>query len=111
MTLLRLQGVTAYYGAIQALRGVDLHVEPGEIVTLIGANGAGKSTLMMTICGSPRARDGVITYDGRDITGDPNASDHAQRHSAVARGATNLRPHDSEREPDDGRPSGRHGGF
>ncbi len=69
--MLRLQGVTAFYGAIQALRGVDLHVEPGEIVTLIGANGAGKSTLMMTICGSPRARDGSIVYDGRDITREP----------------------------------------
>ena len=68
MSMLSLSGVTAYYGAIQALRGVDLTVEPGEIVTLIGANGAGKSTLMMTICGSPQARDGQIIYDGRDIT-------------------------------------------
>ncbi len=68
MSLLRLEGVTAFYGAIQALRGVDLDVAPGEIVTLIGANGAGKSTLMMTICGSPHARDGRITYDGQDIT-------------------------------------------
>ncbi len=67
--LLRLAGVTAYYGAIQALKGVDIEVHEGEIVTLIGANGAGKSTLMMTICGSPRARDGSITYDGQDITG------------------------------------------
>jgi branched-chain amino acid transport system ATP-binding protein len=66
--LLRLTGVTAYYGAIQALKGVDLEVHSGEIVTLIGANGAGKSTLMMTICGTPRARDGRIEYDGTDIT-------------------------------------------
>jgi branched-chain amino acid transport system ATP-binding protein len=66
--LLRLEGVTAYCGAIQALRGVNIEVHPGEIVTLIGANGAGKSTLMMTICGTPRARDGRITYDGQDIT-------------------------------------------
>ncbi len=66
--LLRLAGVTAYYGAIQALKGVDLEVNQGEIVTLIGSNGAGKSTLMMTICGNPRARDGAITYDGADIT-------------------------------------------
>jgi len=66
--LLHLAGVTAFYGAIQALRGVDLDVHEGEIVTLIGANGAGKSTLMMTICGNPRARDGIIRYDGRDIT-------------------------------------------
>jgi branched-chain amino acid transport system ATP-binding protein len=66
--MLSLQGVTAYYGAIQALKGVDLTVNAGEIVTLIGANGAGKSTLMMTVCGNPRARDGRITYQGDDIT-------------------------------------------
>ncbi len=66
--LLRLEGVETFYGAIQALRGVDLEVMPGEIVTLIGANGAGKSTLMMTICGSPHARHGRILLDGRDIT-------------------------------------------
>ncbi len=65
--LLSLSGVTAFYGAIQALRGIDLTVEQGEIVTLIGANGAGKSTLMMTICGSPRARSGRIVHDGVDI--------------------------------------------
>ncbi len=66
--LLSLTGVTAFYGAIQALRGIDLTVEKGEIVTLIGANGAGKSTLMMTICGSPRARDGQIVHEGQDIS-------------------------------------------
>src|SRR3978361_1474095 len=66
--LLSLSGVTAFYGAIQALRGVDLEVEQGEIVTLIGANGAGKSTLMMTICGNPRARSGTIRHQSQDIT-------------------------------------------
>jgi len=66
--LLHLSGVTAYYGAIQALKGVDLEVHEGEIVTLIGSNGAGKSTLMMTICGNPRAHDGFIRYAGHDIT-------------------------------------------
>ena len=66
--LLAVHGVTAFYGSIMALKGVDLDVQKGEIVTLIGANGAGKSTLMMTICGSPRARDGHISFDGRDIT-------------------------------------------
>jgi len=66
--VLSLSGVTAFYGAIQALRGIDLTVEQGEIVTLIGANGAGKSTLMMTICGNPRARDGKIVHEGEDIS-------------------------------------------
>mgnify|MGYP006275228023 FL=1 len=66
--LLSIEGVEAAYGDIVALRGVDIAVHAGEIVTLIGANGAGKSTLMMTIFGSPRARAGRILFDGRDIT-------------------------------------------
>ena len=79
--LLKMDGVTAYYGAIQALRGVSLDVQQGEIVTLIGANGAGKSTLMMTICGNPRARDGTIVYDGTDITQAPT---HQIMHMGLA---------------------------
>ncbi len=66
--LLAVRGVTAFYGRVMALRGVDLDVNPGEIVALIGANGAGKSTLMMTVCGNPRARDGEIRFDGHNIT-------------------------------------------
>jgi branched-chain amino acid transport system ATP-binding protein len=66
--LLSIRGVKTYYGHIAALRGIDLDVEEGEIVALIGANGAGKSTLMMTIFGNPRAREGRITFAGRDIT-------------------------------------------
>ena len=66
--LLSVRGVTAYYGRVMALRGIDLDVNAGEIVALIGANGAGKSTLMMTVCGNPRARDGAIWFAGRDIT-------------------------------------------
>jgi branched-chain amino acid transport system ATP-binding protein len=66
--LLAIHGVTAFYGHVQALKGVDLEVNAGEIVALIGANGAGKSTLMMTVCGNPRAREGRIVFDGRDIT-------------------------------------------
>jgi branched-chain amino acid transport system ATP-binding protein len=66
--LLKIRGVETFYGNIQALRGVDLDVNAGEVVALIGANGAGKSTLMMTICGSPHARRGSVTFDGADIT-------------------------------------------
>jgi branched-chain amino acid transport system ATP-binding protein len=66
--LLQLRGVQTFYGKIQALKGVDIDVNEGEIVTLIGANGAGKSTTMMTIFGSPRARSGTITFAGQDIT-------------------------------------------
>ena len=80
-TMLSLEGVSTFYGAIQALRCVDLEVQHGEIVTLIGANGAGKSTLMMTICGNPRAREGRITYDGQDISATPT---HEIMHMGLA---------------------------
>ena len=66
--MLSVRGVKTYYGNITALKGVDLEVNQGEIVALIGANGAGKSTLMMTIFGTPRAREGFILFEGRDIT-------------------------------------------
>lgn len=66
--LLDVRNVETYYGNIRALNGVDVSVNQGEIVALIGANGAGKSTLMMTIFGSPRARSGQIVFDGTDIT-------------------------------------------
>jgi branched-chain amino acid transport system ATP-binding protein len=66
--LLSVRGVKSFYGHIMALKGVDLDVHQGEIVTLIGANGAGKSTLMMTVFGNPRAREGRIWFRGRDIT-------------------------------------------
>ena len=69
--LLTVRGVKTYYGRVMALKGVDLDVNEGEIVTLIGANGAGKSTLMMTVCGNPRAREGTIEFAGIDITGLP----------------------------------------
>jgi branched-chain amino acid transport system ATP-binding protein len=65
--LLVLRGVKAYYGNVIALKGVDIDVNEGEIVTLIGANGAGKSTMMMTIFGNPRVREGSIHFAGRDI--------------------------------------------
>ena len=67
-TLLQVSGIHTFYGHIEALKGIDMVVNRGEIVTLIGANGAGKSTLMMTIFGNPRAREGSIVFDGQDIT-------------------------------------------
>ena len=82
-SILSVKGVETFYGAIQALHGVDLEVNRGEIVTLIGANGAGKSTLLMTICGNPRARGGKITFDGEDITALPT-------HQIVRRGVAQV---------------------
>jgi branched-chain amino acid transport system ATP-binding protein len=67
--ILELKDVHAYYGNIHALTGVSLNVEPGEIVTLIGANGAGKSTTLKTISGLLRPRSGEIWFDGQRIDG------------------------------------------
>jgi len=67
MAILEVKDVHTYYGAIQALHGVSLHVDEGEIVTLIGANGAGKSTLLNTICGLLRPRQGTIYLEGQPI--------------------------------------------
>ena len=71
MSMLTVTGLRTSYGNIEALKGVDLHIDKGEIVTLIGANGAGKTTLLMSICGNPRASAGQIILEGRDITGLP----------------------------------------
>ena len=65
--MLRVANVHTFYGKIEALKGVSIDVERGEIVTLIGANGAGKSTLLMTICGKPAATSGAIIFEGEDI--------------------------------------------
>jgi len=64
--LLSVRGVKTFYGRVMALRGVDMEINAGEIVTLIGANGAGKSTLMMTVCGNPRARE-AVSYTHLDV--------------------------------------------
>jgi branched-chain amino acid transport system ATP-binding protein len=66
--MLSVSGIHTSYGRIEALHGVDVDVNKGEIVALIGANGAGKSTLLMTVCGNPRARQGRILLEGEDIT-------------------------------------------
>lgn len=70
-SMLKISGVHTYYGHIEALKGIDVEVNEGEIVTLIGANGAGKSTLLMTVCGTPRAREGSIVFEGTNITRKP----------------------------------------
>ena len=69
--MLQLEDIHTHYGAIQALDGVSIHVNQGEIVTLIGSNGAGKTTMLMTICGNPRATSGRVLFEGQDITRQP----------------------------------------
>jgi branched-chain amino acid transport system ATP-binding protein len=69
--MLKLEGIHTHYGAVEALAGVSIEVNQGEIVPLSGSNGAGKTTLMMTVCGSPRASSGRGRFEGRDITQRP----------------------------------------
>ncbi|AOV05835.1 MULTISPECIES: ABC transporter ATP-binding protein [Delftia] len=66
--MLQLENISTHYGAICAVDSVSLHVNQGEIVSLIGSNGAGKTSLLMTVCGNPRASSGRISFEGEDIT-------------------------------------------
>jgi branched-chain amino acid transport system ATP-binding protein len=70
--MLEVSGLRAGYGAIEILRGVDLTVDAGEIVALLGSNGAGKSTLNNNVCGLYRPFGGTIRFEGRDIAGAPS---------------------------------------
>ncbi len=71
MSLLKVDDIHVYYGAIHAIKGISFEVNEGEIVTLIGANGAGKSTSLNTIAGLLKPRSGHITFDGKNIVGTP----------------------------------------
>ncbi len=66
--MLKVESISAYYGSIQVLRNVSLHVSPGEIVTLLGANGAGKSTLLKVISGICSPVKGKLFFNGQNIT-------------------------------------------
>jgi len=72
MSFLTIEGLKVNYGSIKALKGINLKVEKGSVVTLIGANGAGKTTTMKTIAGLLKAREGKITFEGTDITNKPS---------------------------------------
>ena len=66
--MLKINDIHTYYGAIEALKGISIEVQKGEIITLIGANGAGKSTTLMSICGVEPARSGSVVFEDTDIT-------------------------------------------
>ena len=70
--MLKINDLNTYYGAIHALKGIDMEVDEGEIVSLIGSNGAGKTTLLNTITGVARAVKGTVVFQGRDITNIPS---------------------------------------
>ena len=73
MSLLKVDDIHVYYGAIHAIKGVSFEVNEGEIVTLIGANGAGKSTTLNTVAGLLKPRSGLITFDGKSLNAVPAA--------------------------------------
>jgi branched-chain amino acid transport system ATP-binding protein len=77
--MLTLENISVSYGAIRALKGVSMHVEQGEVVTLIGANGAGKTTTLRTITGLLSPTEGRLVFEGQEISGKPT-------HQLVARG-------------------------
>ncbi|MDQ3757103.1 MAG: ABC transporter ATP-binding protein, partial [Actinomycetota bacterium] len=83
MSLLEVEDLDVAYGAIQALRGLSLHVEAGEMVALLGANGAGKTTTLRTVSGLIAPRGGTITFDGKRIDGTP-------AYNLVSRGVAHL---------------------
>lgn len=83
MAFLEIEEIHTYYGHIHALKGVSLHVEKGEIVTLIGANGAGKSTLLKTTSGILSPRHGSIRFEGEELTG-------YRPHEIVAKGVVQV---------------------
>jgi len=81
--LLELEGVTAFYGDLQALFGINLRIQAGEIVTLIGSNGAGKTTTLRVISGVKRAGSGKVRFAGEDVSRVP-------AHEMVARGVSHV---------------------
>jgi branched-chain amino acid transport system ATP-binding protein len=97
MPLLQVSDVHAHYGAIEALKGVSLVVEEGEVVTLIGSNGAGKSTTLRSISGLTPATAGSVVFDGSDITRVP-AHDVVGRGIALAPEGRHCFPRMSVRE-------------
>ena len=97
------EDIHTFYGSIEALKGISLEVNEGEIVTLIGANGAGKSTTLRSISGIVPPRTGRIVFDGARDPGPARPQGRRDRHRAVARGPADLPAHDGAREPRDGR--------
>ena len=82
-TLLKVDDINVYYGAIHAIKGISFEVAEGEIVTLIGANGAGKSTTLKTVSGLLRSKTGAITFEGQDIS-------NVAPHKLVAHGLAHV---------------------
>ena len=107
--LLDVRALDAFYGDFQALFGVSMRVEPGQVVAVIGANGAGKSTLLQSIAGLMRPRRGDIVFDGEPIGGAARLRRGAARHRHGAGGAPAVSLAHRRGEPQDRRPGRRPG--
>src|SRR3546814_10907295 len=83
--LLEIRQLEVAYGGIRAVRGIDLRVERGELVSLIGANGAGKSTTLRAICGLVPVAGGDILYEGKTIAGAPRSEEHTSELQSLMR--------------------------
>ena len=103
MTMLAISGLRAGYGKIEVLHDVDMTIEQGQIVTLIGANGAGKTTLLKTISGLIRPTAGTIEFEGRSIARRAAAQDRRARHEPGAGRPRHPQAHDRAGQPAHGR--------
>ena len=101
--LLSAHDICVSYGAVAALDGVSIHVDEGEVVSVIGSNGAGKTTLMKTVAGLLASRSGVIRFRGPGHHRCRGAGPGRPRHLARARGASGVRPDERRGEPGPGR--------
>ena len=101
--LLEIDDITLAYGRIEALHGISVEVNEGEIVALVGANGAGKTTTMRAVSGLRPIASGAIRFDGRDITKMRARQARRARHLPGAGGSGDLPRNDGAGEPRDGR--------
>ena len=102
-TILKVDDINVYYGAIHAIKGVSFEVNEGEVVTLIGANGAGKSTILKTVAGLLSSHTGSIQFMGKSLGGHPRPQDRAHGSGPGPRGAADLPANDRGGEFADGR--------
>ncbi len=96
--MLKILNLEAGYGALRVLKGISLHVAPGEIVAVIGANGAGKTTLLKTVAGILKARCGEVEFDKRKIHNDPAERDRRTWLLPRPRGPAHLQYADGPRQ-------------
>ena len=104
MALLDIKNINCFYGDVQVIYDVSLHIEEGEVISLIGANGAGKSTMLKTISGLMKTASGEILFAEPAHPGAPPREDRGEGYHPCARGQEAVQPHDREGKPRCGGP-------